>query len=325
MQFPHNNNVNTSSAPPALLDITSVPRRNESMVSFSKITWDVFVFWLLLMRQYALRLFIRASFGISFKLTDKILNKTPLMHVIIPVIIAKVDNNFQDNFAPLPRQAEIILPPHPSRMYNSYDNSYRYNWQPQNSWRRMTFAIKVPLRDSPPSVVPIPLRMIYKRQYWGYNDGWRDLLICNCWDATRKKFEKMNKKKKRQRFCACFRMRKILKDRTNKCHRKVPQLRRRVSLHFFRLFHGSYEITVVFWSWHVCWQWNGRVFIIYAALQAHQLARDPQQARGESRDIMLVRLSFGQSESVPNDKLMLLQYFPPPERRSICVALQSSS
>ena len=36
MQFPHNNNVNTSSAPPALLDITSVPRRNESMVSFSK-------------------------------------------------------------------------------------------------------------------------------------------------------------------------------------------------------------------------------------------------------------------------------------------------
>ena len=50
---------------------------------------------------------------------------------------------------------------------------------------------------------------------------------------------------------------------------------------------------------------------IYAALQAHQLARDPQQARGESRDIMLVRLSFGQSETVPNDKLMLLQYFPP--------------
>ena len=70
---------------------------------------------------------------------------------------------------------------------------------------------------------------------------------------------------------------------------------------------------------------NGRVLTIYAALHAHQLARDPQQARGESRDIMLVRLSGGQSEPVPNDKLMLLQYFPPPERRSICVALQSSS
>ena len=72
---------------------------------------------------------------------------------------------------------------------------------------------------------------------------------------------------------------------------------------------------------HFKWNKNGRVLTIYAALQAHQLARDPQQARGESRDIMLVCLSFGQRETVPNDNLMLLQY-PPPRQNNAVSALR---
>ena len=41
LHFPH------ESSPPALVDITT--QSEESMVSFSKITWDIFAFWLLLM------------------------------------------------------------------------------------------------------------------------------------------------------------------------------------------------------------------------------------------------------------------------------------
>ena len=52
--FPH------ESSPPALTDITT--QSDESMVSFSKMTWGTFAFWLLLMNEYALYLIIRANF-----------------------------------------------------------------------------------------------------------------------------------------------------------------------------------------------------------------------------------------------------------------------
>ena len=44
LHFPHNN---YESSPPALPDITT--QSDERMVSFSKMSWDIFAFWLLLM------------------------------------------------------------------------------------------------------------------------------------------------------------------------------------------------------------------------------------------------------------------------------------
>ena len=53
-QNPEQNN--DESSPPALADIKT--QSDERKVSFSKMTWDIFAFWLLLMSECALRLFI---------------------------------------------------------------------------------------------------------------------------------------------------------------------------------------------------------------------------------------------------------------------------
>ena len=74
-----------------------------------------------------------------------------------------------NNYVPAIRQAEIPYEPSYASLSESRhrERQFSYNW-PQ---RGMTFAIKVPLRDPAGPVVPIPLKRIYKRQYWGYTDG----------------------------------------------------------------------------------------------------------------------------------------------------------
>merc|ERR1719174_1359093 len=65
-----------------------------------------------------------------------------------------------NNFATSPRRAENMFPSNPRRVYDSY----RYDWQQQNSSRGMASAMEVPLRDATPSVVP---SLHFPRNYYG--------------------------------------------------------------------------------------------------------------------------------------------------------------
>ena len=64
-----------------------------------------------------------------------------------------------------------MFPSNPRRMYDSY----RYNWQQQNSSRGMASAIEVPLRHAIPSVVP-SLHFLHnndRRMYDSYRYNWQ--------------------------------------------------------------------------------------------------------------------------------------------------------
>ena len=68
---------------------------------------------------------------------------------------------------PAIQQAEIPYEPSYASSSRHHERQFSYDWPDAG----MTFAIEVPLRDPAGPVVPIPLKRIYKRQYWGYTDG----------------------------------------------------------------------------------------------------------------------------------------------------------
>jgi len=84
-----------------------------------------------------------------------------------PLPLNGINQSMMDNnYVPAIRQAEIPYEPAYALSSLHHERQFRYNWPA----RGMTFAIQVPSRDPTGPVVPIPLKRIYKRQYWGYTD-----------------------------------------------------------------------------------------------------------------------------------------------------------
>ena len=64
------------------------------------------------------------------------------------------------NFAASSREAENMFPPNPRRM----NESYLYNLQQQNSSRGIASAIKVPVGDATPSIMPLMYKPFFSRK-----------------------------------------------------------------------------------------------------------------------------------------------------------------